>query len=55
MQKDGVKVTLHFEKRNGETVETLDKVISGAGNIGWVLEEGGILDDDIMKFLGTYA
>lgn len=53
--KEDVKLVLHFEKRKGDTVKTLDKSISGAGNIGWVLEEGGMLDDEIAEFLGTDA
>lgn len=48
MPELNVKLTLRFERDNKETVE---RVIEGADNIAYVLEEAGLLDDEIRDFL----
>lgn len=53
MTKKTIKLTLRFEKKDGDTVvETLEKVIEGdAAKIDFALGDGGIIDSEIKEFL----
>ena len=49
MPEKNVKLTLRFETEDGKTVE---RVIEGASKIAYVLDETGLLDAELEKFLG---
>lgn len=47
--KQEAKLTMIINSEDGKTAE---RVIEGAGNIAYILEEAGILDDELGALLG---
>ena len=48
MPEMNVKLTLRFERADGKTME---RVIEGSSAIAYILEDAGLLDEKIIKFL----
>lgn len=48
MPEMNVKLTLRFEREDGETME---RVIEGSSAIAYILDAAGLLDEKIIKFL----
>ena len=48
MPEMNVKLTLRFDREDGETME---RAIEGSSTIAYILDEAGLLDEEIIKFL----
>lgn len=50
MPELNVKLTLQFEREGGKKTQ---RVIKGANDIAYILEEAGLLDEELIKFLAN--
>ena len=48
-EKKNLKLILRIETEDGKTVE---RIIDGASNIAYILEQAGLLDEELKKILG---